>query len=711
LGNRLYPIQNVARWLDCQLVGRALGGPYVLLGQEDQPLSKEEFIQRFLPWTKNLDGKEIRWVAVSVISFLRDYCRTLSLAFPSMKCKLSNLTVPSEDLSSLIKTLKSFCLSPISKLLDQGGATWHLPFSGSPRRYLKRILGQRITTKKLLFVNSVLQLKRVCAKVPESFITESLLTHRGRILQDRRQPLWFIDLVSRYAGFLTAGFHWNIRPHTEVNDYSLSSCVESPRSQGGNYGYFEIRNEDGFMRPVVRKVKRDHDVVNIMHSRMSIRAIELESLIPMKPHREAHAIPEPLKVRVITSHHAAESPLWSSFQKEMTKYLSRNKRFLFGKEVSVSDFILIPEKLDQMERYYQEPCLIISDDADAATDSFDPLLTQVISLDMVPEWLIPCWLRTLRGEIHYPKLGDEFTTSQRTSQLMGDRRSFVLLNIVHYAAKMAFLAEHGVPKYLRTFFVNGDDGVILLPQSLIEPYFSFMTNLWGMNRLKTYIHSDIFSFNSTLFTCQRGVVRRLPIIRWSLIAGTDKYGNYGKNPTVWNYIRDEILDWFPSFEEPLLGYFISSKHWRKTLQYLDKRGNGNNWFLPKSVGGYGLRNSKNVRLTPRQQAGVDLVMRSIGKESNLSIRTREVRIKEKKNKDFIRPFSSIRFHNKYVSFHKTKQRSLDTCTKVPCIGTKLLVGSLPNFFVTPREFPQQLWDLKETSNTIPWLVSLCDPSF
>jgi hypothetical protein len=338
--------------------------------------------------------------------------------------------------------------------------------------------------------------------------------------------------------------------------------------------------------------------------------------------------------------------------------------------------------------------MIVSDDADAATDSIDPLLTNAVGAALIPEDLQDLWVKCNGGIVSYGKY-PVAPVEKTTGQLMGDRRSFPLLCLIHLAAKRAFLRENGVPFWLVR--VNGDDGIILLPKSLVEPYFAFMSNLWGMNRLKTYVHSRYFSFNSTFFDSKR--TERVPIIRWNLIMGRDKYGNRGLNPMVWNTVREDAP---PEAEEELLRYFI--KEWRGVLSYLDKKGNGNNWFLPTSVGGFGLRTSSTFKITPRQRAAIRLARESVGESRLGSMRTRVV--KHVFATALKVPHVVVKGYTTYASFHKGL--SLGTNPKLVKsneMETRLFVGKLPTHGVSQEEFLDVYWTLRDVREAIGSLTS------
>lgn len=693
-----------SRWFDNLLDGGrgiiAVGDksprtPFITQGQSSSiNLGLEEFFKFFFPWITSLDGKERRWFCLTVSRFVRDYLRSLSLCFPRLKFTMRQLDITFGGMIGLhevIPTLKGACLCPMSRLLS-GSHPWILPLKGGPRRYLQKVLTQQPNARKMCFSNTILQLKRIADVVPQSFVIEQLEKHAKLVTQKRRQSFWFIDTISKETNRITSKFNYEYKPNNSVYDRSFASCVESTRQQGGVYGYFirlAFKHPEEF--PVVRCWDVADNKVTTYRSPLAPSEGQLENQVwsdlkngPLP--RNVIAICEPLKVRVITTHTACESPLWSRFQKELSLYLSRRKEILSGKVVNQESFSSIPIVRREMAKHYGVPLddiLIISDDASAATDSISTALTLSVASDFLPDELIDLFELTLKGRLYYKKLDRE--VDQVNGQMMGDRRSFPLLCLIHLGAKKAFLRLFGVPLHLQFIRINGDDGLTILPRSLVDAYFNFMKELWDLNMLKSYVHPEYFSFNSTFFS-QNG--EKVGIIRWNLLEGVDKFGSAGINPDVWNCVREDA----PSeYEEQLWKHFCSSKHWRKTLSFLDKRGGGGNWNLPRCVGGYGLRRTSGPnKITMRQSFAIKKVIDCIGTESL----PKGIPTKVSAVKSFHIKTQTYSFLRNYASFGGPKVSDDNPRkAKTPNTGTRLLAGRLPVKFLKfiPHYLP--LWEI------------------
>jgi hypothetical protein len=128
--------------------------------------------------------------------------------------------------------------------------------------------------------------------------------------------------------------------------------------------------------------------------------------------------------------------------------------------------------------------------------------------------------------------------------------------------------------------VNGDDGIIILERDDLQFYVDWMSKLWNLSETKTYVSDEFFSFNSELWSVKS--LKKVPIIRWNLIYGLDKFGGHTSDPRVFNTI---IEDSPPSFHNKIWNYFVGCRHWQNILN----NSQGANWFLPTAIGGLGLK--------------------------------------------------------------------------------------------------------------------------
>jgi len=412
---------------------------------------------------------------------------------------------------------------------------------------------------------------------------------------------------------------WEPKPTDEIVNISRRATIESNREEGGGYmwyfgGYSFEDNYDyaGNFRPFVRVFEAGPDRILHYKRRVSLTVQncidEAKTLLSISfPERRLIGICEPLKVRVITVHHAWEPALWSGYQKHLARQNRQIPQILSGKSELVDgiweDF---PEDIRKIFRdaknHYESlgvDWVLISADATAATDSIHPLTTLAgaegsLSNAYCPDldWLFKNTWTGVYGDPRLSSVEQIFSDPllQLNSQAMGDRRSFVILCRIHYAVNSRFCSRFRLPK---AFAINGDDGLIILPRALVSEYFSFCENLWEVNRLKTYVSSSVFSFNSQFYHFPD--FTRVGIVRYSLIRGQDKFGMVSQDPRVFNTVlrTNSILS-----ENHLFLEF--RKFWKSRLDKLTRH--GNNYFLPLCCGGLGLRPPRDrVWTTSRQQ--------------------------------------------------------------------------------------------------------------
>lgn len=500
---------------------------------------------------------------------------------------------------------------------------WVLPFRGRLRRYMQRALGQGVTNKKLMLVNTILDLKRVCDVMPESQVNESLLKHSVNMSKPDRQPQNFINGILREAKRIlknwdpiacTSTRASNQIPVMEqwIETVSSRATIESKVADGGAYEFFKQQGQTDYGMPERLMIRR-FEVTDV-------DAFTYQALVPITPSdmveltrriiaqnddvplRKVVAICEPLKVRIVTVHHVSESSLWEIPAKNLQKYLSYQSWCLSGKVVCEDSFSGMDLVIKLMKSRGKNP-IIVSDDASAATDSVGIKLSESICEMVFPEFL-DIFRSLSLGVLQYKKgvlPGGQKFVKQTTAQLMGARWSFGFLCLIHGAVKRLFFSRFNYPKDEQFFRVNGDDGVIILDEKDVKSYFEFMNDLWTVNKLKTLVHVDVFSFNSALRRVSTGC-KEIEKVRFNLVNGISKFGTPLENPCVWNNITESaksvdhkvLWDWF-------------LPEWRETFRYLDAHGTGNNWFLPHHLGGYGLKVDFPFKITSRQLRVLDVI--------------------------------------------------------------------------------------------------------
>jgi hypothetical protein len=197
---------------------------------------------------------------------------------------------------------------------------------------------------------------------------------------------------------------------------------------------------------------------------------------PRVPRVKAVAIPEPLKVRMITKAEA-ETKCLQPLQKALFEYLRSQPQFALTHGVKFTNDVDFDEKLEWIERIEKciqrirslgsENDLWLSGDYTAATDNFPISVTNALIegiLSEIDHEPTKRWVRyeVSPHEIEYPfNLGKGKQTS---GQLMGSLLSFPLLCFLNDFIISRSGAEKG--KYL----INGDDVVALGSEDFIRQW-------------------------------------------------------------------------------------------------------------------------------------------------------------------------------------------------------------------------------------------------
>lgn len=221
---------------------------------------------------------------------------------------------------------------------------------------------------------------------------------------------------------------------------------------------------------------------------------------------KAQALPEPLKVRMITVGEC-DTKVLQPLQKSLWRYLSTQPQFCLTNGVKeLEDFeeetlpwIYRIEKVIQRIRDRSFQCdepLWLSGDYTAATDNFPMWVTEALIegiLESIDHEPTKRWVRweISSHEIRYPK---GVTGTQSSGQLMGSLLSFPLLCFLNDFV----MKESGFDPL--SYLVNGDDVVACEEISLIERWKSLAPRVGlSLSVGKNFIDPDFCTVNSQLF--------------------------------------------------------------------------------------------------------------------------------------------------------------------------------------------------------------------
>jgi len=319
---------------------------------------------------------------------------------------------------------------------------------------------------------------------------------------------------------------------------------------------------------------------------------------------EAVALPEPLKVRIITKGPALTQTLMRPIWKKMHTTLRNTKTFsLIGTPQSEASI------LDGLGYHLGEEEFYLSGDYEAATDNLHSWATKVV-------WRrIAKHLKLLPIEV---SLGEKLLTEniiegrqQVTGQLMGTILSFPILCIVN-ATATAWAYELSVkeakPLANIPMLINGDD-IAAKGNARFYSLWKIITSFFGLKESigKTYFSRDFVDINSTSFQrveedvyipCPNRNPNQLPVLRktrlreiqyvnFGLLTGLQRSGKAREAGTDGRALlgaraRELIRLSPPRFHNEIMDSFVSIN-----LKTLKSCGNIP-WYIPEWLGGIGL---------------------------------------------------------------------------------------------------------------------------
>jgi hypothetical protein len=211
------------------------------------------------------------------------------------------------------------------------------------------------------------------------------------------------------------------------------------------------------------------------------------------PRVKAHAIPEPLKVRMITKGEA-QNWLLKPLQRAMHSALKDFPCFrLTSGQCILNNFKPVNSNM-----------FFISGDYSAATDNLnmDIMATVVDELiQVLPAWLIPYVLRESGPHIiEYPSHSNLDPVLQTNGQLMGSLLSFPILCVANAATYG--LAINNEDLTTLPCLINGDDIAFRDYKKVIRRWKKFATSMGLQPSVgKNYMARDWFTINSQLVLC------------------------------------------------------------------------------------------------------------------------------------------------------------------------------------------------------------------
>jgi len=522
-------------------------------------------------------------------------------------------------------------------------------------------LGYRTKVNKknlTLWCSYLLGIKRGCATVPKSYVDSAYYDHyevmqrepfsslEGDTLED------FKENFESYAKRFVCKFRG---PSPRLYEPSTSAGCSAPFADGGQRrvireGFMENR---GFWRvdyESTNPAKIFHGVTEKLNFRLESNDLvamkerspgELHSFygesaptfkqamakyLELNPNRhlplgvngmdniwaETYAIPEPLKVRMITK--GEPYPYWISkfFQKAMWDYLRKYEMFLLiGEKLQLRHLQNMVYRADSIGFKFDS---FVSGDYSAATDKLNINFTKICFEAFLSRTNYSFDLKNLlrrvlyEHNIDYPEYTKIPSVLQKNGQLMGSPLSFPILcmcNMICYHMSLETYLGKKVNFFDLPVLINGDD--ILFPSNP-ELYSVWRNNVaavgFELSVGKNYIHSNVLTVNSECFVYHYGSksFTKMKFLNCGLLTGQSKKGGSAslRSDQTIDSIYNELIENSPNkirSHQRFLFYFkeIIPKYTKAGDSYL-------NLFIDRNLGGLGFKNDEvKVKFTKTQR--------------------------------------------------------------------------------------------------------------
>lgn len=444
------------------------------------------------------------------------------------------------------------------------GCGSYIPFTGCLRRYLRlRIHSGSPKSAKLMF--SILQIKRACNPVPESFVAKTLRDHAD-ILSSQPDviPVEIQErFIDKFKNFWQ-GVRGSKIPRAG-SEASTNASYEFSRGKGGQRMAVQLGAVDSSEFLVheslpYRLLLRTSDLLSMKETRPGVvqedrgvwvdgsstldEAFVLASRGPL-PVKVCPVI-EPLKVRVITKGSALPYYQATRLQKLMLQHLRKFEQFraLVG-PLDTTDIINL--KLKSYPGFDKW----VSGDYSSATDLINMTLTKLCfevfleHIEDINPRLAAIGRRVLyEQELHYDYRGEKESVKlkvlQTMGQLMGSVLSFPILCVINFTCKWLADEEYFGRKLRVTevqALINGDDIGFKSNDAHYQIWQKYITYAgFKLSIGKNYLHDRYFTINSMLFDTVREC--SIPFFNVGLLTGQSKLTGRNEARTLPSW------DWF-----------------------------------------------------------------------------------------------------------------------------------------------------------------------
>jgi hypothetical protein len=464
-----------------------------------------------------------------------------------------------------------------------GGGSWR-----SWIRLLRRKWSSGNKEELLTAAQAFLYLKKGTPVVSDHFVKESLIKHRKALSEERvvEQTLSYLDpdsgkceviLLRREMKKRIRGIVDYIRSGRQIR-YDEHFWEPSP-----NASYLKSRSKGGQASDL--RWERDEDTLEQKWFEGGLCSYpRITDDLRIEREFKCRAVPicEPFKVRVITKGPAEATYALKGLQLALWKQMKSKPIFeLIGRTVKPDD---IPH-LHPGESW-------LSGDFSAATDNLAAWCSRTVAKELAKQFCLPEKLLVdslCNNLIDYGSEDENLRPFlQKNGQLMGSVLSFLVLNIVNAALLWLVKCPAGPWNLTEmSFRVNGDDAIAALDVSEKDRWYRVSTALGLIPSVgKTYYSGEFCIINSTCFCkCDEGI-KEVPFLNGDYLQRRQGKGGEERSVLDLAAINHKFLECGRSEEEKdmLAGFFLECHR-----DLLESDAAHCDWFLPKSVGGLGLR--------------------------------------------------------------------------------------------------------------------------
>jgi hypothetical protein len=334
---------------------------------------------------------------------------------------------------------------------------------------------------------------------------------------------------------------------------------------------------------------------------------------------KAYAIPEPLKVRMITKGESLTYYYSKFFQRDMWNFLSKYNCFTLTSEVlkikHLKDLIGKEKLFESSYNIDLGFNFFVSGDYSAATDKISSLLTLKVFEQLLKKTDFTFEQKNILRSVLYHsriKYPSEVINGKRVEecilqtngQMMGSPLSFPILctiNFLTYAVaffrylKSEFSIEPSIACLeLLTVLINGDDILFRANEKFYKIWLECIAESgFSLSVGKNYTHPNVLTINSEMYYYNGSDFERIPYLNVGLLIGQSKLKTRSPSELV------PLSDWYNKViqaPDPLLAHRYFFHYHKIRISQITVNGKYN-LYLPRLFGGLGFHIPEGLHVT------------------------------------------------------------------------------------------------------------------